>query len=175
MAFAASVISCTARYAKSISLSGCPTTNAAVVSVCPVSVPATAQPAATAVARSRYPTLPAHAPLPTDSSLVFQFDSGSHTSILMSESLVGFKVAATRQIAGRFPKLGGGTPGNAGTAPAGRVSCPAGTACASVMVACGRASLARLSHGVAAAMDDESAMTRTKYRICSLYLRTALR
>ena len=32
--------------------------------------------------------------------------AGIQTSILMSESLVGFSVAATRQMAGRFPKFG---------------------------------------------------------------------
>src|SRR3954470_3663786 len=45
---------------------------------------------------------PAQPPLPTDCSFWFQFDTGIHTSILMSESLVGVNVAATRQNAGSF-------------------------------------------------------------------------
>src|SRR5271154_3873495 len=113
---------------------------------------------------------PAQAPLPTDSSLPFQFNGGSHTSILMSESLVGFNVAATRQMAGRFAKFGAGNPGNAGIAPGGNVSCPAATDCARVTVACGRASLARPSQGVEAAADEQSAMTSTTYRIGTVLL-----
>src|SRR5215471_14462839 len=46
--------------------------------------------------------VPAHAPLPTDSSFPFHPDSGSHTSIRISESLAGVNVAATRQNAGTF-------------------------------------------------------------------------
>jgi hypothetical protein len=40
---------------------------------------------------------PLKAPLPTAWNLPFQPVAGSHTSILMSESLVGVSVAATRQ------------------------------------------------------------------------------
>src|SRR6476660_7483090 len=40
---------------------------------------------------------PAHPPLPTAWYLLFQLDAGSHTSILISESLDGLSVAATRQ------------------------------------------------------------------------------
>src|SRR5580692_794667 len=109
--------------------------------------------------------LPAQAPLPTTSSFPFHPEAGIHTSILMSESLVGFSVAATRQMAGRSPKFGGGAPGNAGTAPAGRVNCPAATACAKVTLECGSARLAKLSQVVAAAKGHESAMTNTRYRI----------
>src|SRR3984957_17274799 len=114
--------------------------------------------------------LPAHAPLPTDSSFPFHFVAGIQTSILMLESPLGFSVAATRQMAGRFPKFGGGAPGNAGTAPGGRFSCPAGTAWAKVTVACGRASLAKLSQVLAAASGQESAITITRYRMS--YIRT---
>jgi hypothetical protein len=39
--------------------------------------------------------------LPTAWNLPFQPDAGSHTSILMSESLDGLLVIATRQKAGR--------------------------------------------------------------------------
>src|SRR5512138_1587116 len=48
--------------------------------------------------------LPAHAPLPTACSFVFQLAAGSQTSILMSESLEGVSVAATRQNGGRVAK-----------------------------------------------------------------------
>src|SRR5580704_4715391 len=102
--------------------------------------------------------LPAHAPLPTDSSFPFQ-PAGIQTSILISESAVGFSVAATRHRAGRFPKFGAGKPGNVGTAPLGSVSWPAGTASARVTVACGKAILARLSQVPAAATDEEIANT----------------
>jgi hypothetical protein len=43
---------------------------------------------------------PAHAPLPTASNFPFQLSIGSQTSILMSESLDGVRVAVTRQNAG---------------------------------------------------------------------------
>ena len=63
--------------------------------------------------RSRVPALqrvghrgiadrPAHPPLPTAWNLPFHPPVGSHTSILISESLVGFNVAATRQNDGSF-------------------------------------------------------------------------
>src|SRR3984957_12379759 len=113
---------------------------------------------------------PAPAPLPTDSSFPFHVEVGSHTSILMSESLVGLNVAATRQMAGRFAKFGAGNPGNAGIAPAANVSCRAATDCARVTVACGRASLARLPHWVEDAADEESATTSTRYRIGTVIL-----
>src|ERR1022692_2637294 len=45
---------------------------------------------------------PAQPPLPTDWSLPFQPDSGSHASILISESIEGVNVAVTRQNAGRW-------------------------------------------------------------------------
>src|SRR6202167_4136421 len=99
--------------------------------------------------------LPAQAPFPTDSSLPFQLEAGIQTSTLMSESLVGLRVAATRQIAGKFPKFG----------PAGKVSCPAPTACASVTVACGRDRLARFSQEVAASSGQERATTTMRVRI----------
>src|SRR5580658_9985953 len=109
--------------------------------------------------------LPAHAPLPTDSSFPFQVVAGIQTSILILESAVGFSVAATRHRAGRFPKFGAGKPGNVGSAPVGSVSRPAGTASARVTVACGKAILARLSQVPAAASDEESANTITRYRM----------
>src|SRR5580700_8382271 len=108
--------------------------------------------------------LPAHAPLPTDSSFPFQA-AGIQTSILISESPVGFSVAATRHRAGRLPKFGAGKPGNVGTAPLGNVSWPAGTDSARVTVACEKAFLVRLSQVPAAATDEEIANTSTRYRM----------
>src|SRR5437667_138555 len=86
--------------------------------------------------------LPFQPPLPTTSYLPFQLDAGNHTSIFISESLVGFIVAATRQNAGRSanalpPPL---PPPPAGTKP------PAATACAVVIVVSGSFSVERLSH-----------------------------
>jgi hypothetical protein len=43
---------------------------------------------------------PAHTPLPPPTNLPFQPASGIHTSKRMSESGVGFELAATRQNAG---------------------------------------------------------------------------
>ena len=45
---------------------------------------------------------PAQPPLPTAWNLPFQSAAGSQTSTLMSESLVGLSVAATRQNSGRL-------------------------------------------------------------------------
>jgi hypothetical protein len=79
--------------------------------------------------------------------LRFHPDAGSQTSILMSESLVGFNVAATRQNAGRSLKAttGGGPP----VVSPGGVNLPAATGCASVIVVFGNASDAMLSQVVA--------------------------
>src|SRR5271166_4532458 len=109
--------------------------------------------------------LPAHAPLPTDSSFPFQAESGIQTSILISESLVGLSITATRQNGGSFEKLGAGNPGNVGTTPGGSESCPAATVSAKVTVACGRARLAKFSQ-VAAARGQEEAATKTRNRMC---------
>ena len=54
--------------------------------------------------------LPAHPPLPTPWNFPFQPCSGIQTSILMSESRVGVRVAATRQNAGSFAAAGGTAP-----------------------------------------------------------------
>src|SRR6266849_1403255 len=74
------------------------------VPTCPVSVDAVAYPRRSAPASprpgTRYEIVPAHPPLPTAWNLPFQPDAGIQTSILMSESPVGFSVAATRQNAG---------------------------------------------------------------------------
>src|SRR5438552_7224197 len=88
-----------------------------------------------------YEMLPAHAPLPTASSLPFHPDTGSHTSILMSESLDGVRVAATRQNEGNAAN---------GLAPRpprgfGGMNCPGPTVCASVTATCGCDTVDRLS------------------------------
>src|SRR5579863_4569994 len=92
---------------------------------------------------------PAHPPLPTASYLRFQFVSGIQISTLMSESGVGFSVAATRQNGGSslsaaVRALAEGSPGP-GRKPSGGVNSPAATDCASVMAASGRANLASAS------------------------------
>src|ERR1700722_4198336 len=126
---------------------------------------------------------PAHAPLPTDSSFPFHPGpvpdrgapvAGIQTSILISESAVGLSVGATRQKPGRSATFGGREPGNAGMAPGGNMSCPAGTDWAKVTVECGSGSFARLSQVPAAASGEESAITRTRHRICTLYVRHRL-
>src|SRR5215471_19326465 len=71
---------------------------------------------------------PVQPPLPLASRFPFQPDAGSQTSILISESLVGFRVAATRQNAGKSEA------GAAPPRPAGSVSRPASMAWAIVMV-----------------------------------------
>src|SRR5678816_4946504 len=77
--------------------------------------------------------VPAHPPLPTAWNFPFHF-AGSHTSILMSESLDGISVAATRQNAGSDAytrdTCGGAPPCRA--APGG-VNAPAATSCAIVI------------------------------------------
>src|SRR4051812_25491680 len=97
--------------------------------------------------------LPFHPPLPTASNLPFQFAAGSQTSILMSDSLVGLSVAATRQKAGRSPNW---APPARPPPPAG-ANAPAATGSAAVIVALGSASVARLSHDAA---DAEEAGNR---------------
>src|SRR5580692_1211152 len=81
---------------------------------------------------------PAQPPLPTPSYLPFQPEVGSQTSILISESADGFKVAARRQNSGRF--------WNAALLPCGSLNPPAGTTWAVVMVVSGKDNEARLSH-----------------------------
>src|SRR3954452_20731524 len=93
-----------------------------------------------------YPIAPFHAPLPTAWNFPFQFAAGSQTSILMSESLDGVSVAATRQNAGRsvmaLPRP---------ARPPGAENAPAATGCPIVTVAFGSVSEARLSHVAASA------------------------
>src|SRR5688572_19807544 len=88
---------------------------------------------------------PFQPPLPTAWNLPFQPDAGSQTSILMSDSLEGVSVAATRQKAGR--SLNGLPPPR----PAGAVNAPAATGCAIVIVASGSFNDDRLSQVAALA------------------------
>src|SRR5580698_9012702 len=74
---------------------------------------------------------PDHPPFPLATNFSFHPDTGSHTSILISESLDGLSVAATLQYAGVFPA--------------------AATSCARVIVVSGSFSEARLSHDAAQA------------------------
>src|ERR1700733_1805398 len=88
---------------------------------------------------------PVHPPLPTPWNLPFQPSVGSHTSILISESLLGRSVAATRQKAGRlFGEMGNGM-----NPPGGMVKAPAATVWAKVMVVSGSFNAARLSQEAA--------------------------
>src|SRR5712691_9385043 len=99
--------------------------------------------------------LPAQPPLPTAWSLPFHPEVGSQTSILMSESLVGFSVAATRQNGGRLAYGDACAPPRPGVIkPPAAAAVPAATVCAVVIVAFGSASFASDSHeaGPAAAV-----------------------
>src|SRR5437667_7654204 len=92
---------------------------------------------------------PFHAPLPTAWYFVFQLSAGSQTSILMSESLDGFAVSATRQNAGRSANALPPRPAR----PPGCVNAPAATSCAESIVAPGSVSDFRLSQVAACAAD----------------------
>src|SRR5678810_788262 len=87
---------------------------------------------------------PDQPPLPTPMNLRFQPSAGIQTSILISESEVGRRVAATRQKAG--------SPRNAACCAGlrlGSVKAPAATASALVIVVAGKESADRPSHGAA--------------------------
>src|ERR1700676_5172648 len=103
MALAFKVISWTALSPKSISFSMWPSAKLPSIFVpsCPVSVDAVAYPRARGQLISAYEMDPAQPPLPTAMNLPFQPDAGIQTSTLMSESVEGFMLAATRQNAGR--------------------------------------------------------------------------
>src|ERR1019366_2724014 len=106
---------------------------------------------------------PAQPPLPTASYLRFQFVAGSQTSILISESEVGLRVARTRQKAGRsFQGLAAGPRPARPLGLAGRVNSPAATFCALVMVASGKVRVVRESQGVAA----KAGMAMSSRRAC---------
>src|ERR1700722_11915904 len=96
---------------------------------------------------------PAQPKLPAVKSLPFQPDSGSHTSILISESMLGFNVAATRQKAGfGAPVIRPATfmPGRLKTpcAACGMRYSPAPTDSVLVIVAAGNAIFARAPHAL---------------------------
>src|SRR5687768_2567610 len=97
------------------------------------------------VASALISMLPFHPPLPTVRNLPFQL-AGSHSSILMSDSLVGISVAATRQKAGRSAIGAPPRPPRPGA-----VNVPAATVCAAVMVTFGSFADDRLSQVAAAA------------------------
>src|ERR1700683_1757824 len=90
---------------------------------------------------------PAQPPFPTPWKFWFQPVAGSQTSTLISESLVGLMVAATRQNSGRSAK--GFAPSRLACPSLGAENWPAGTTRAMVMVVSGNASDARLSHEAA--------------------------
>src|SRR6266705_3036012 len=104
--------------------------------------------------------VPAHPPLPTAWNLPFQPDAGIQTSILMSESLVGFSVAATRQNAGSALNAAPGPP-----RAAGGVNSPGPIGCANVMVVSGNVSDARLSQVAAAAGTESAVATQPTIKI----------
>src|SRR4051812_9811281 len=101
---------------------------------------------------------PANPPLPSPRYLPFHPVSGSQTSILISESLAGLMVAATRQNAGIFFTDAGGS-----LAPGG-MNAPAATGCADVMVVSGSLSAARLSQVAAMAEPGRVRRIKTKVR-----------
>src|SRR2546425_4799381 len=95
---------------------------------------------------------PAQPPLPTAWNFPFQFASGIHASILISESLDGFSVAATLQNAGSCLKIAFCC---AVTWPcAGSENSPATTDCANVIVVLSRGRDFKLSHAVTACACD---------------------
>jgi len=84
---------------------------------------------------------PAKPPFPTPWNLPFQIAAGIQISIPMSESLLGVRLAATRQNAGMLGKIW----------PSGALYVPAGIDCATVMVVFGSLRLIRLSQVAATA------------------------
>src|SRR5271157_6191065 len=95
--------------------------------------------------------LPAQTPLPMPTSLPFQFSAGIQTSILISESGVGARVAVTRQKAGAALKTASPPgPPIRGPPPIGGVNAPAATRVADVIFPSGSASEATLSQEAAA-------------------------
>ena len=85
-----------------------------------------AKPARSAVAKASRLMNPPNPPFSTPSKLRFQFRAfGSHTSNLMSESLVGLIMPVTRQEGGRTGREGKGRDGPAGTSWASVIDVPA--------------------------------------------------
>src|SRR5579859_1335767 len=103
---------------------------------------------------------PANPPLPSPRYLPFHPASGSHTSILISESLAGLSVAATRQNAGRFLVATAGMP-NAG----GATNAPASTCCAKLIVVSGSFNAARLSQVAAMAGTPKHSVSKLRHNL----------
>src|SRR4249919_2135742 len=104
---------------------------------------------------------PAQPPLPTAWNLPFHPLAGSQTSVLMSESLVGVSVAATRQ---NGPSATYGFRPRGG--PSGGWNVPGATTSALVMAVPLRASVARFSQEAAnALLAGRQAMTATAHAI----------
>src|ERR1041384_4402419 len=105
---------------------------------------------------------PAHAPLPTCWNLPFQLLSGSHSSLLMSESDEGVSINCTRQNAGRrVIGFGASLP-----AAAGGVNCPPATAVAAMTFAfVSFNDAARVSHIAAPATPGTASTHETMARI----------
>src|SRR5580698_10394647 len=150
MALDLSVISCAERYPQSISFSGWPIAKLALPPSCPVSVIAAAYPRCSPAASVAGVIDPVQPPLPLASNFPFHPAAGSQSSILMSESALGFSVAATRQNAGRSLNTALGSPPRPRPLPAGTVNAPAATDCARVIVVCGKERPLRLSQVVPA-------------------------
>src|ERR1700693_1522829 len=147
-AFALSVVSFSARKPKSITFWWCPGAKVASPPTCPSSVPAAAEPPASAAASDPNGTAPAKPPFPACWYLPFHPEAGSQTSRPMCESGLGVETTTTRQNAGRLLK----------TWRLGAVNEPAGTDCARVTVACGSESPVRLLQVAAVAGAAESAV-----------------
>ena len=119
---------------------------------------------------------PAQPPLPTDWSLPFHPEKGSQTSILISESLEGLSVAATRQNAGSLPYAAAGD-----SLGPGGINSPAPTLCAEVIVVFACERVARLSQEAATADDALDAVigrtpkTTTAIPPCHLLLENTVR
>src|SRR5262245_10814319 len=99
---------------------------------------------------------PVNAPLPTARNFPFQLAAGNQSSILMSESLDGRSVVATRQKAGSCANVrgfGGATDGSSGDPSVDGTKPPAGTSRASVIVTFLSDNAESLSQEVAASTD----------------------
>src|ERR1700680_3715364 len=93
---------------------------------------------------------PPKPPLPTASNVPFQPEIGIHTSILMSESLDGDRVAVTRQKAGRVANwVNAGCPPIPEPPNVGGVKVPGSTVFADAIVVLGNLIEARLSQDAA--------------------------
>src|SRR2546422_6339504 len=145
MAFLFPPVSCPLGYRRSISFSLL-CTQGHPPPPCPLSGEAGAYPRRSPAASALVSMFPFQPPFPTVRNFPFQLEAGSQTSILMSESLDGFKVAATRQKPGRSSKRGAPPRPAAGT-----VNAPGATDCAIVIVVSGSFRADRLSQEAAAA------------------------